>query len=230
MLKPGNPNTEERVLKAFRKFEIYRKAKHRFSSFDYCYYYFKSINNKKLLSNSSNLEKSCLHLVSYLASWGMYRGSSFLLKEKSIKYFEELIRWISQCPPMYWKIDVDNYNNENIKILLKIYSSISKIFGLSEDRSPVLVTKIMLGVFGNTPAYDRNFRKTFSKHFSGKPGFTRYNEKSLIAVREFYSKYHILINQLNSKTKTLDFLTGKKTNTAYTKAKIIDMIGFGHQI
>jgi hypothetical protein len=40
------------------------------------------------------LQLSCLHLSFYLASWGMFRGSSFLL-EKSAKFFEPLVRTIS---------------------------------------------------------------------------------------------------------------------------------------
>ncbi len=222
--------TSNQIKDAFNKFNYYRNSDHRYASFDYCYNFFNSCSNKSGLASSENVETSCLHLVSYLASWGMYRGSSFLLKEKSIRYYKELITWISKCPPNYWKIDVDNYNEENIKILLKIYSSISNILDLSKDRSPVLVTKIMLGVFGNTPAYDRNFKKTFSKHFKSKPGFTKYNKRSLLALSAFYTQNKKIINRLNTKTKTLDFITGKKTNTSYTKAKIIDMIGFGHQI
>lgn len=224
------PLSQQKINKAFNKFIILRKSDHRYASFDYCYNYFNSFRDKSEIATSKNVEKSCLHIGSYLASWGMYRGSSFLLREKSVRYYKELVIWISQCPPKYWKIDVDNYDSENIKILLKIYSSISNVLDLSEDRSPVLVTKIMLGVFSNTPAYDRNFKKTFSKHFKGKPGFTKYNEKSLIALYDFYYENRVIINRLSSKTKTLDFTTGKKTNTAYTKAKIIDMIGFGHQI
>ncbi|EKM28037.1 hypothetical protein VCHENC02_6024, partial [Vibrio harveyi] len=37
-----------------------------------------------------DMEKSCLALGFYLASWGMFRGSSFML-EKSAKNFENLV-------------------------------------------------------------------------------------------------------------------------------------------
>jgi hypothetical protein len=224
------PLTQQQMNKAFNIFINRRNSDHRYASFDYCYNYFNSFSNKSEIATSKNVEKSCLHIGSYLASWGMYRGSSFLLQEKSVRYYKELVTWFSQCPPKYWEIDVDNYNDENRITLLEIYSSISKILSLSENRSPVLVTKIMLGVFSNTPAFDRNFKKTFSKHFNSKPGFTKYNKNSLLALSEFYIQNQKIINRLCSRTKTLDFLSGRNTETPYTKAKIIDMIGFGHQI
>jgi hypothetical protein len=49
----------------------------------------------------------------------MMRGSSFLL-QKSVSHYQELIKAISKMPKKYWEIDVDNYTNENIKILLEI--------------------------------------------------------------------------------------------------------------
>ncbi|OOR92777.1 hypothetical protein B0181_01185 [Moraxella caviae] len=47
---------------------------HRYLSFDFCYHYFYNIN-----TSTQDREKSCYVLWSYLASWGMLRGSSFLL-------------------------------------------------------------------------------------------------------------------------------------------------------
>ncbi len=51
---------------------------HRNSSFDYCYNYFRSNNAEAILRDK---EKSCAILGFYLASWGMMRGSSFLLQK-----------------------------------------------------------------------------------------------------------------------------------------------------
>ena len=62
---------------------------HRFKSFDYCYNYF--VTNSDL---TLDIEKSCLTLGFYLASWGMFRGSSFLL-QKSAKHFQPTIEYIA---------------------------------------------------------------------------------------------------------------------------------------
>lgn len=73
-----------------KEFQEKNKNEDRNASFDYCYNYFRNSSADEI---EQNIEKSCLHLMSYLASWGMLRGSSFLLK-KSIKYYETLIKYI----------------------------------------------------------------------------------------------------------------------------------------
>lgn len=57
----------------------------RYTSFDYCFNYFQSHREQgKLpeLLRGEALQLSCLHLGFYLASWGMLRGSSDLLKKE----------------------------------------------------------------------------------------------------------------------------------------------------
>lgn len=51
---------------------------HRFKAWEYCYKYFH--DNRKYLQSCEKLPNEALLIFSfYLASWGMYRGSSFLL-------------------------------------------------------------------------------------------------------------------------------------------------------
>jgi hypothetical protein len=93
------------------------------------------------------------------------------------------------------------------------------ISSLGKENNPTdtLITKIILGVFGNVPALDDNFckglkiRKSLDRH-------------SLAFVAEFYQTHKAIIDQYE--IFTLDFHSGKETNTKYTKAKLIDMIGF----
>ena len=49
----------------------------RYKSWEYCYHSFISARN----SSSPDYDILSLHLAFYLASWGMYRGSSFLLQK-----------------------------------------------------------------------------------------------------------------------------------------------------
>ncbi len=60
-------------------FKLKSNPDDRYTSFDYCYNYFRTTNDL-----NQDIEKSCLVLGFYLASWGMFRGSSFLLQH-SIK-------------------------------------------------------------------------------------------------------------------------------------------------
>jgi hypothetical protein len=53
----------------------------------------------------------------------MMRGSSFLL-QKSVSHYQDLIKAISKMPKHYWEIDINNYTDENIEILLEIKSII----------------------------------------------------------------------------------------------------------
>ena len=96
-----------------------RKPYERYASFDYCYNYFYSFYKEgkiKELASEENMQMSCLQLGFYLASWGMMRGSSFLL-EKSVLHYSNLIKAISKKDPLLWEIDVATYTDENIKTL-----------------------------------------------------------------------------------------------------------------
>ncbi len=75
-----------------------RQASHRYASFDYCYNYFHPSNTPDL---TKEMEKSCLALGFYLASWGMFRGSSFLL-ERSVKSFVPVIDYVSSLETEIW--------------------------------------------------------------------------------------------------------------------------------
>ncbi len=72
----------------------------RYVSFDYCYNYFKTTKDL-----TKDVEKSCLVIGFYLASWGMFRGSSFLL-QKSVKHFQPAIQYIATLEKSVWNIDV----------------------------------------------------------------------------------------------------------------------------
>src|SRR5690606_25709984 len=145
----------------------------------------------------------------------MLRGSSFLL-EKSAKHYEKLVEEIADFDKKIWEIDVDNYDT-NIDLLISFKEKINhSLSSGSKKPTDTLITKIMLGVFANVPAYDNYFQKAFKTYTFGK--------KSLNALRQFYLENYTLIN--NCDIKTIDFLTGKETHRKYSKAKIIDMIGF----
>ena len=67
------------------------------------------------------------------------------------------------------------------------------------DASDILVTKVMLGVFGCVPAFDTYFKKGF--------GVSTFSKGSLRRVREFYRANAATIDRLRQ--PTLDFTTGE---------------------
>ncbi len=195
------------------------KPTERYASFDYCFNYFQAFKEQNRLSelvSPEYVQTSCLQLGFYLASWGMFRGAAFLL-QKSIKVYEPVIKVISETDPALWKIDANCYSDENISILLQFKNVLAETIG---DRvylpSDILISKIMIGVFGNVPAFDTYFKTGFSVSTFGR--------KALEKVRDFYETNQEVIEKY--RRPTFDFLSGKPTHRLYTRAKVIDMIFF----
>ena len=138
---------------SYKSFFTYRKSVNdinyskRYSSWDVCYEYFRDV---KSFDKNSNI--AGFHLGFYLASWGMFRGSSELLNS-GIKIYNDLAELLIS------KKHAD---------FIEQYNSIEKF--LEENAisaTQTLITKIMLGVYANTPAVDQFFNKTAQKYCVG---------------------------------------------------------------
>lgn len=207
-----------RIQYLIEKFLSSRNKNERYASFDYCYNYFHNFyKNDKIyeISNTDNLENSCLHLWFYLASWWMMRWSSFLLW-KSLKHFVPLIIEISKLDKSYFDIDIDNYNDINIEKLLDLKKIIIKALWEENNPSDTLISKIMLWIFWNIPAFDR-FLKEWLK-------VSWFNKKSLNLIKNNYLENKKIFDNLN--IKTINFNTWKDSEVKYKKAKLIDMYWF----
>ncbi len=199
-----------------------RKPDERYASFDYCYNYFRSFYEQNRVGDiccPENIHQSCLQLAFYLASWGMLRGNTVLLK-KSARIFIPLLERIVQFGGGLWTVDVDAYTDTNIDLLLETGDAIHDALGSETNATVTLVTKIMLGVYGNVPAFDTYVKKSLGVNEK------RLTEKSLKAVAAFYGCHKDEIDRFQREIRTLDFRSGKETDRHYTKAKIIDMAAF----
>ncbi|MDP0343862.1 hypothetical protein Q7Z35_05915 [Glaesserella parasuis] len=207
-----------RVIKQFD--DESKDIKHRYYSFDFCYAHFR--HSKE--TGHMDIEKSCFVLWSYLASWGMLRGSSFLM-QRNPAYLTELVKWIYEQPQATWLIDVEDYPNKTKEVLSLYIQVKSHLIGEKKHQAVTLVTKVLLGVFAIIPAYDRFFKDTFSEIAGEECGFSTPNETSLNIIAQFYQENKEEIDTLSKSHQILDF-DGKPTNYRYSKAKIIDMYGF----
>lgn len=122
----------------------------------------------------------------------MLRADSKLFQEKNITFFIPIIRFISRQENIAWEIDVQKYTDENINLLVDIYTNIRKIIKRQINPSIVLITKIMLGVFGSVPAFDQNSCATFrSIRLKSKEGkiikYRAFNPDSLKGIKAFLS-------------------------------------------
>jgi hypothetical protein len=192
-----------------------RKPDARYASFDYCFNYFQSFReagNTGDLAKQENIQLSCLHLGFYLASWGMLRGSAALL-QRSVRCLVPVINAIADIDSAVWDIDAHCYNENNIQQLLGTVRILRQSYpGMSD----ILVTKIMLGVFGNVPAFDTNFKNGFQVSILGA--------KALRKIKAFYATNSLVVEK--HRVATLDFVTGHPTQRLYTRAKVIDMAFF----
>ena len=158
-------------------------------------------------------EPLCLQLGFFLASWGMYRGSTVLL-QRSVRHLAPVIEAIAQSPDAAWDIAANGYSSEAIDVLLDIDRRIRA--ALPDAATDTLITKIMLGVFGSVPAFDAYFRAG-----SGWRSFTR---STLAAIGSYYRENADVIDRFL--VPTLDFPMGRDTTRRYTRAKVIDMAFF----
>src|SRR3954454_264489 len=96
-----------------------RDAEARYASFDYCFNYFQSFRERGAIDDllaPDHEEMSCLQLAFYLASWGMLRGSTDLLRRRAA-YHRRILRAIVGMPREIWTIDVENYDRDTIDLL-----------------------------------------------------------------------------------------------------------------
>ncbi|MFI8577552.1 hypothetical protein ACIGEL_17715 [Rossellomorea aquimaris] len=194
---------------------------HRFKSWEHCYRFF--FRHHQHLENEDLADQSCLQLAFYLASWGMLRGSSFLLF-KDYKVHQYFIREVVRNPVYkeYFQLDQVEFLDVTIfrdmdKLVQDIrntyQNNISVLQGEEVDInvSDTLVTKIMLGVFGNVPAYDRYFKMGIALF-----GFNmQLNARSLEELASFYNEH---VDEFSACRKLLD-----SQDIFYTPMKLVDM-------
>ena len=194
-----------------------REPNERCASFDYCFNYFqlfRDSGNIAALASPANVQLSCLHLGFYLASWGMLRNSE--LQEKSARYLIPVVEVIASADVAFWEIDADCYTESNIQRLVELAGKICNALP-DVSGTDALKTKIMLGVFGNVPAFDRNV----SQGCIAEGMVGTFNEGALEMIAAFYRRNDSVIDAY--RVPTFDFIRGAHTQRYYTRAKVIDM-------
>ena len=130
----------------------------RYRSWEYCYAVFQSHRGT---NSSEQLDYLALHLAWYLASWGMLRGGAFLL-QKDYKIHLPAVQLLME--PRWdslWSLSrQDLMDGEFAEATTKLAAALRQLYqdSVHETPSDTLLTKIMLGTIGCTPAYDRYLR------------------------------------------------------------------------
>ncbi len=139
------------IIKCF--FDAYginvRDTNGRYFSWKYCFKAFEDIN--------ANEDFLALHLGFYLASWGMYRGSSILL-QKDYTIHKKAVEIVNQYHANLYRVAAPP-SKEISAIYGELYGKLESVYTI-DGRTPsdTLITKIMLGTLGCFPAFDRFFK------------------------------------------------------------------------
>ena len=113
--------TDIKVLNFFRKFQI--DENDRYKSWEHCYNFFTKNRHKKIL-----ISEFSLHLFAYLASWGMFRGSSFLL-QKDYLFHNEVVEEILQSKyDCLVGINPQGLDDRKISLMFELSNRISQIY------------------------------------------------------------------------------------------------------
>ena len=190
----------------------------RYMSWRHCY---KAFSENRNVLDEQIVDYLSLHLAFYLASWGMYRGSSFLL-QKDYRVHIPVIKIIQEQKynPLFGISAEKLCEEKNLDLLDEIGNRIRNYYaeetpsfeGRVNNATDTLVTKILLGALGCVPAYDRYYIQSVKKNniSSGM-----YNKCSVRCVAKFYCDNLAVFEELRCELS--------KCGIEYPPMKLMDM-------
>ena len=167
---------------------------HRYRSWEHC---FTCFSRRTILTTPERLDTAALHLAFYLASWGMYRGSSALLWKDYTIHKPAISNLLAPRYQCLWDLQLDDPGQDTTTadLILSLARELSRTYSeeiKTVNGKPVapsfqptdtLITKILLGTIGCTPACDRFFIDGF-RHT--KLPYSRFGSAFLREVFQFY--------------------------------------------
>lgn len=137
--------------------ELAKNPQHRYRSWEHCYDYFQKLRTAR---SEEVLDHATLHLAFFLASWGMYRGSSRLLQRDYTVHRPVVDVLLQSGYDSVWSLNLDSLNQRTIdagsiiRLIRALKQSYEKVGVTPTD---TLVTKVLLGTIACIPAYDTYF-------------------------------------------------------------------------
>jgi hypothetical protein len=131
------------------------ESHHRYRSWEHCFRYFHEATPDDVAENQ---DQAALQLGFYLASWGMYRGSSFLLQHDYKIHLEVIDRLVAPRLADLWRREfgADCNDSELLPLILQAIDAVRSAYR-PFAATDTLVTKVLLGTFGCLPACDQLF-------------------------------------------------------------------------
>lgn len=190
---------------------------HRYRSWEYCYNYFRQLAPENI---GCERDHAALQLGFYLASWGMYRGSSFLLQH-AYTVHRGVIDLLAEdrFKPLWEHEYGTGYDDTKLRpLIIDAINAIKATYKPfvkegSQQPTDTLVTKIILGTFGCLPACDRFFIDGFKK--CNLP-FSSLNQQFIQRISDFCASN---FDELSEVQKEIQDATGFR----YPMMKLVDM-------
>jgi len=123
---------------------------HNYRSWELCYRFF--------CGKPRDRNLACLHLAAYLASFGMYRGSGFIASKDYLVH-EDAVEAVTRYFSSLQNLDLSGCI-DRIDLVLSLGEELESSYKNKANgrvATKTLVTKIMMGALGCTPAYDNFF-------------------------------------------------------------------------
>lgn len=173
------------------------------------------------LTDSTNLDTTALHLGFYLANWGMFRGRSELLRNSNLDLMKELVlRLFKGKGAALFDLSAGDFlpRAPNLSRNQALLDEVVHIFHNMPGNvswTDTLISKILLGVWGEFPALDRYY-KLGIRSFYPHQGLTKVSGRSLTSLMELTETEEFDLPAIQTKCLRL----------AYPKGRLLDMAFF----
>jgi len=200
---------------------------HRYRSWEHCYEYFHGTTREDL---AADRDQAALQLGFYLASWGMYRGSSFLLQHAYTAHSGVIDQLLAPQFTVLWEQEFGGGDNDTelLPVIEEVIRAVREAYrpfapaAESRQASDTLVTKVILGTLGCLPACDRYFIDGFKIE---KNKYSYLNAKFVERVLQF-SRHNL--RDLREEQERIS----RSGGIHYPLMKLVDMyfwqIGYNH--
>ena len=220
--------TVDLIIKSATAFydELRADANGRYRSWEHCY----KCNHRARNTPFPDNDYLSLQIAFYLASWGMYRGSSFLLQKDYKVHIPVIVELLKSPYDCLFGLACADLRKKEVQEKLseldvfmtgyydKVRKSVKKM-EIKNKLSTTLITKVLMGTLGCVPAYDRYFIDGI-KDQNVSTG--NYNLQSLLRLVDFYENNSARLEETRQKFKVDDL--------SYPQMKLLDMgfwqIGF----
>lgn len=191
---------------------------HRYRSWEHCYGYFRRVRAREI---TLDRDRAAIELGFYLASWGMYRGSGFLLQFAYTVHRPVIDLIFEPRFDELWNTDfglnlADGQLIPIVRDLIKGISTAYLPFASANDSEPptdTLITKVILGTLGTLPACDRYFIDGFKTEGNQ---YSRVNDKFIGRLLDFCLRRGDELHQERAKIMA-------KSGISYPIMKLVDM-------